>query len=301
MFQESFSISFGLIGNGLMGGVGFPGNRFKGVAPGAVVVDDALKGLNRRALVRRVMAQEHHVVVIAGGGVGYEIVHVVFAVGCVGGIGVPVVILVALGVEIRGELAHDPLGVIPGDGVGRAAGEADVGRDKADFRLHHLGDLVQIVKIRLFRTVDFVFVRGGVQADGVAFVVGFADQMLILGIHVRDEKRPMDVISFEDFQNRFGVFRRAVVKGQVDDFFGRLLVRSRHAAGGQLAPGFVDEIGLGQSSAGRLAERGVAVGVGRADRPGGYECGAKNKHRRQSDAYVKYFIIPYGHFNRTSL
>jgi hypothetical protein len=90
--------------------------------------------------------------------------------------------------------------------------------------LNHPGDLAEVVEVGVLGGVDLCVVVGvGVEADGVAVVVGLLDHAVAVGVVAHHEERRLGAVLVEDVEHALGVLRGAVVEGEVDGLLAVVL------------------------------------------------------------------------------
>ena len=116
--------------------------------------------------------------------------------------------------------------------LGLATGSTPIGTydqlvewyNKGDLVLNHLGNLVEVVEVGILRCVDLGVVVGvGVEADGVAIVIGLLDHVVVVGVVSHHEERRLGAVLVEDVEHALGVLGGAVIKGEVDDLLSVVL------------------------------------------------------------------------------
>ena len=94
----------------------------------------------------------------------------------------------------------------------------------ANLVLNHLGNLVEVVEVGILRCVDLGVVVGvGVEADGVAIVIGLLDHVVVVGVVSHHEERRLGAVLVEDVEHALGVLGGAVIKGEVDGLLSVVL------------------------------------------------------------------------------
>ena len=110
------------------------------------------------------------------------------------------------------EARHDAAVVRAADGIGTAAREAEQRGSVAGDAFDAVFDEVKVSIKGAFALINLrISMRGSVEADTVAFLVGTADGFV--GAMTDDEESGFDVVLFEDIQKTESMLAWAVVEG----------------------------------------------------------------------------------------
>ena len=143
--------------------------------------------------------------------------------GGVRGVHVPVIIEIAVPLDLLYQLAHDPFGIFSAHRVGAAAGEADHEGIVTQILLQIIPQGIDVLHEGRYGSVDLAVIVGfSVDADGAAVLQGPFHQFDLLRIIViaDDKKCGGHVIFLQGLQDLRGDGGAGtVIKGQVDDLF----------------------------------------------------------------------------------